>query len=225
MKKILRNILIGLLILLFVSRLTGVLISFSVPSSSSEPNLKVNSHFIGTNLIKPKALDFAYFKFSDSSIFGNNTIVKRLIALPGDILECKNGEYFVNDANVDFGLDLRFSYKLHKNFYQQYIINNIEKEDLESFMIHKDSFLVYLDKSFVNKLPVKIDRFSNSNRDNLTSDIFSRNSSWDQNNFGPIKLPDNKYFFSGDSRDNSIDSRFRGFVDEGKIKGTLLFKF
>jgi signal peptidase I len=37
--------------------------------------------------------------------------------------------------------------------------------------------------------------------------------------FGPVTVPPGKYFMMGDSRDNSFDSRFFGFVDRRQIVG------
>ena len=43
--------------------------------------------------------------------------------------------------------------------------------------------------------------------------------------WGPIVVPPGQYFFLGDNRDDSEDSRYWGFVDESSIKGRPLFVY
>jgi signal peptidase I len=41
-------------------------------------------------------------------------------------------------------------------------------------------------------------------------------------NFGPVTVPSNEYFMMGDNRDNSMDSRYWGFLKRDYIKGKAL---
>ncbi len=38
-------------------------------------------------------------------------------------------------------------------------------------------------------------------------------------NYGPVTVPPNQYFMMGDNRDNSLDSRYWGFVPDSMVKG------
>jgi len=208
--------------LIYLFNVSGILKSYKIPSSSSEPNLKVGSRILGSSLKKPERLDFAYFKFSDS--LEGWTIVKRLIALPGDTLKCKKGNYYVNGKNIDENINLRFSYKMLPKIFDTYIKGKIENTEYYRYY-NSDSVVAMLDDSFVQNLPVELDRNYNKNRTMLSSEIFDRNVEWTSSDFGPIIIPENKYFFSGDNRDNSIDSRYRGYVDRENILGTVLINF
>ena len=46
-----------------------------------------------------------------------------------------------------------------------------------------------------------------------------------RDNWGPILVPEGRYFVLGDNRDDSEDSRYWGFIDGASIKGKPLFVY
>ena len=46
-----------------------------------------------------------------------------------------------------------------------------------------------------------------------------------RNNWGPIVVPEKQYFMLGDNRDNSLDSRYWGFVPDSLIRGQPLLVY
>ncbi|MEC1604443.1 signal peptidase I sipS [Bacillus halotolerans] len=109
------------------------------------------------------------FKRGDIIVLNGDDVhyVKRLIGLPGDTVEMKNDQLYINGKKV------------------------------------AEPYLK------ANKKHAKEDGY-----DHLTDD------------FGPIKVPDNKYFVMGDNRRNSMDSRNGlGLFTKKQIAGTSKFVF
>jgi signal peptidase I len=46
-----------------------------------------------------------------------------------------------------------------------------------------------------------------------------------RNNWGPLVVPQEQYFVLGDNRDNSLDSRYWGFVPDSLVRGTPLIVY
>jgi signal peptidase I len=159
--------------------------------------------------------------------FGANYI-HRLCAVPGDILEMKNGILYVNDHNFDQSLNLNNQYKITSaEFYliEESDINDLEASDAAQ-MISKDSVLIIFDSALINKYEDSIKPLPFI----VTGNMFEcfkwngKNLSWTVDNFGPLKIPAGCYFVLGDNRHNALDSRYIGFVKKENIKGVALNK-
>ncbi|HEX5581225.1 MAG TPA: signal peptidase I [Gemmatimonadaceae bacterium] len=46
-----------------------------------------------------------------------------------------------------------------------------------------------------------------------------------RNNWGPLVVPEKSYFVLGDNRDNSLDSRYWGFVPDSLVRGRPMFVY
>lgn len=59
----------------------------------------------------------------------------------------------------------------------------------------------------------------------LTGDVDKSRYRPTRDNWGPVVVPANNFFLLGDNRDESLDSRFWGFLDPARVKGkaTLVY--
>ena len=163
-------ILIAVVIALFIR--TFVVQAFKIPSGSMKNTLLIGDHILVSKFIygvklpylhktliplkSPERGDIIVFKYPEDP---HKDFIKRVIGVPGDQVEYRDKQLFVNKERV-----------------------------ADDVGIHTDPH------------------------------IFPRRAKR-RDNFGPIKVPDNKLFVMGDNRDESYDSRFWGFVDMTAVSG------
>jgi len=194
-KKIIENVKILLFALLIAMFIRSLFFQpFYIPSSSMEPNLLVGDRLFVSKYsygysrhsfpFSPKVYDERIFTKSpirgDVIVFktpeDNRTdYIKRLIGLPGDIIQIMNKDLYINNikvkkkklvesTNINCGNEI-----LETHLFEETLPNG--KKYIASY--RKDGTMVYSDKFIV---------------------------------------PKNHYFFMGDNRDCSKDSRFLGSV-------------
>lgn len=145
----------------------------------------------------PKRGDVAVFRFTkDTSI----DYIKRVIGLPGDRIQMKQGQLYINGTLAPRDL-----------------VGEYEAAD--------DYGTRVLSKKYVETLPngVKHEelKYSDEERFDAGSDV-------DPNNTPEYVVPEGNLFMMGDNRDNSADSRFQnglGFVPVENLVGKAQFIF
>jgi len=187
---------LGMALVLFIIIRTFLLEAFQIPSGSMERTL-----LAGDFLFVNKAVYGAQIPGTNARLPGFNTphrgdvivfaypkdptlsYVKRVIGTPGDIVEMKQGQVYVNGRAIE-----------------------------EPYVQRKDPLHDGFDPEF------------NWQREYLVrpTDEQRRRYHPTRDTWGPLRVPDGKYFVLGDNRDNSADSRYWGYVDASAVKGRPL---
>ena len=192
---------------------------FYIPSSSMEPNLLVGDRLFVTKysygyskhsfpfsppIFKGRLL-FNEPKRGDIIVFKTPTdnrtdFIKRLIGLPGDKIQFINGDLYINN--------------------QQIFRSKIKKIDSEKINCGYEECIFFEEK--ISKEIIHITTYRNYKN--------IKDEPWSIKGIGKISynVPKDHYFFMGDNRDNSSDSRVLpqvGYVHKDNLVGKAQFLF
>ncbi|MDD7795029.1 signal peptidase I [Clostridium sp. 'White wine YQ'] len=77
-----------------------LLFKIYIPSESMKPTLQVNDQLFVTRVYKPENLKHGDIIVFYSSELGD-TLIKRLIGIPGDTVKIKGGEVYINNEKIN----------------------------------------------------------------------------------------------------------------------------
>jgi signal peptidase I len=171
-----------------------------------------------SRLRKPRRFRLVCFRPPPSDR-GPAWLIHRLCGLPGDVLEIRKGILYVNGIDVDKDLDPVHIFKVNRGD-----SGAIRHDPRLAYTIPSYPGIVYLtlaDKYVrEHQLPCEQHLLPPGLRTDSIFSVYKKN--WNEDNFGPVKVPPGQWFLLGDDRGHSIDSRHLGFIDREKCMGTVL---
>ena len=179
-------------VFLFVFIRTFLVEAFKIPSGSMENTLQVGDFLLVNKLVYGAEVPFAHAHLprlrepqrGDVIVFEYPTdrtknFVKRLIGVPGDTVEMREGSLIRNGTLVS-----------------------------EAYVQHTEPDMDPIQEEFRWQRNYLV-------RTAAAADGYRPT----RNNWGPLVVPRGNYFVLGDNRDNSLDSRYWGWVPDSLVKG------
>ena len=191
---------------------TSILSCFYTPSRSGGKLL------FASRFRKPKRFRLICFRPPPSDK-GAAFLTRRLCGLPGDVLEIRKGILYVNNKEVDKDFDLIHIFKVDRKDISAIIHN---PKSAYTIPPYNDIVYIPLRDKYVreNQLPCERYLLPPGLRSDSIYNLFRKN--WNEDNFGPVKVPRGQLFVLGDNRGHFIDSRHFGFIDRSALIGTFL---
>ncbi len=181
-------------IVLFLILRTFILQTFFITSGSMKDTMLVGDFLVVNKVAVGSRIPFTQIRvpgYSERSrgeilVFDPEheatlTLVKRLVALPGDTVEMRNRVFYLNGEPQD-----------------------------EPYVRHINS-----PDTFVPEMRWQFDH--------LAPGVDAATYQPTRDTWGPLVIPEDNYFFLGDNREESRDSRFWGLVEGWRIEGRASF--
>jgi signal peptidase I len=185
--------------------------AFKIPTGSMEHTLMVGDFLLVNKLVYGAEVPFTNVKLpairspqrGDVIVFQwpsdrMKNFVKRLVGMPGDVLEMRDGTLLRNG-------------KVQR---EPYVTHTAPGSDVSDEEFNWQLAYLLSAQHPVNEAP----------RSPMAVQTLEASPGYhpSRNNWGPLVVPAGKYFVLGDNRDNSLDSRYWGFVADSLVRGQPL---
>jgi signal peptidase I len=200
--------------------------AYKIPSGSMERTLLVGDFLLVNKLVygaevpftgrrlpalrAPSRGDVVVFQWPEDP---TKNFVKRLVGLPGDTLAMRDGVLLVNGG-------------VQRERYVTHTEPGVDPA-FEEFRWQRD----YVVRTAAAQ-PSVLGPAAAGAALGLRGDVIARGSAFrdpgdhpSRNNWGPLIVPQHSLFVLGDNRDNSLDSRYWGFVPDSLLRGRPMFVY
>ncbi len=203
-----------------IGRLTFTFRFFSATGSASPPSLGPGRFFFASSLKKPRRFNHLCYRVMTPEA-GPVIRTHRLCGIPGDTIELRAGILYVNGREEDKDLSLMHVYKIDKKDSSAVLYDRSLSYTIPPY---PDTIYAPLEDNYVRRsqLPCVKYILPRGIRDQAIFQVYKKN--WNRDHFGPLRIPAGKFFVLGDNRENVLDSRYSGFIEQSQCLGTVLWK-